>query len=422
MLPWLVLALTVSGFLFGAWFVLVVLFTPAVHYHVRKRMDVGSPEFVHLAQSTCQSALYQGNKITIFRNGDQFYPAMLEAIGSATVSVNLECYIFEAGPVGTQFVEALVARARAGALVTVVIDAVGGGGWNAATFDDLCQAGGRVEYYRSFRWYSLHRLNNRTHRELLVVDGRVAFIGGAGIADRWGAADKSQPQWRDTMARVEGPIVANIQAVFAENWLECSGEILTGDEYYPPLPVAGGTDAFVVKSSPSDRATSSRVIFQLLIEGAAQRLYINTPYFLPDRMLRAALVNAAARGVEIKIVVPGHRTDQQWVRIGSRRYYGQLLEAGVMMYEYERSMMHAKGMIVDDLWSILGSTNIDNRSFEHNDEVNIAMRDPAIVHRMCEDFEKDIEQSVEITMVKWRARPYWERLLGSTSWLLERQQ
>lgn len=419
--PWLVLTLTVAGFLFGTWFVLVLLFTPAVHYHVRKGLDVASAEFVHLAQSTCQSAVYPNNKVTIFRNGDQFYPAMLEAIGTATRSVNLECYIFEADNIGARFADALYARVRAGAIVTVVLDAVGSGRQRAAAFDDVCQAGGRVKYYQPVRWHSLHRLNNRTHREILVVDGRVAFVGGAGVADRW-ASDQSQPQWRDTMARIEGPIVANIQGVFAENWLECSGEILTGDEFYPSLTPAGDTTAFVVKSSPSDRATASRVIFQLLIESAAKRLYINTPYFLPDRMLRAALVAAAVRGVEIKIVVPGHHTDQQWVRIGSRRYYGQLLEAGVRMYEYERSMMHAKGMIVDDLWSILGSTNIDNRSFEHNDEVNIAMRDPAIVHRMCEDFEKDLEQSEEITMARWRARPYWERLLGSGGWVLERQQ
>jgi cardiolipin synthase A/B len=417
---WLNLTLTVGGLLFVTWFVVVLLLTPAVAYRVHKRIDADSESFLRLLHSTCQAQLYHDNRITIFRNGDRFYPAMIDAIRSATRSVDLECYIFEDGATGKLFVDVLCERLRAGVVVTVVLDAIGSSGWSGDALATLRDAGGRIEYYRSIKWYSLHRLNNRTHREILVVDGRLAFVGGAGVADRWHMRT-SEPQWRDTMACVEGPITAGLQAVFAENWLECCGEILTGEEFFPPLSPAGTTTAFVVKSSPSDRATISRVVFQLLIEGATRSLHINTPYFLPDRMLRTALVNAARRGVEITIIVPGAHMDQGLVRIASRRFYGQLLEAGIKIYEFQTGMMHAKIMIVDDLWSTLGTTNFDNRSFEHNDEVNIAMRDPEIARRLFEDFAADVEQSAEITLAGWRARPYWERLLGTGGWILERQ-
>ena len=202
------------------WSFLVALFTPAVEYHVRARVDATSDEFLYLLQSTCQSELYHGNRVAIFRNGDRFYPAMLDAIRGATRSVCLECYIFEGGHWGRQFMDLLCERARAGVVVTVTVDAIGGTGWKNASFTELKEAGGRIAYYQSFKWYrSLRQLNNRTHREMLVVDGRVAFVGGAGIADRWGMRT-SDPQWRDTMARVDGPVVSAIQAVFAENWLE----------------------------------------------------------------------------------------------------------------------------------------------------------------------------------------------------------
>jgi cardiolipin synthase len=345
----------------------------------------------------------------------------MEAIDAAERSIDLECYIFEDGHYGRQFVQRLCERARTGVVVTVVLDAIGTSGWRAAVLSELSKAGGRIEYYRAIRWYSLHRLNNRTHRELLVVDGRVAFVGGAGIADRWGMPT-TEPQWRDTTVRLEGPIVAGIQAVFAENWLECCGEILTGDEFFPRLGTCGDTTGFVVKSSPADRATASRVVFQLLIESASHSVLISTPYFLPDRRLRAALVANARRGASITIVVPGPRTDQRWVRIASRRYYGELLSAGIRIFEFQPAMLHAKIMIVDRLWSIVGTTNIDNRSFEHNDEVNVALCDRAVAARLLEDAETDLEQSVEITLDRWHARPLWERLVGSGGWILERQQ
>ena len=417
------LYVTVIGALFLTWFVLVLLFTPALNYRVRSRVPVSSPDFLHLLESTCQAATHGGNGAEVFTNGTCFYPAMLDAIRKAERSVNLECYIFTSGEVGDEFVRALADRSRAGVVVTVVADAIGSSGLSSAEINTLADAGCRLEWYQPLTWYRLARLNNRTHREILVVDGRVAFVGGAGIADWWKkATGPDRPAWRDTMVRLEGPIVAALQGVFVENWLECCGEILSGPEFFPEVPRAGDTTAIVVKSSPSDRATVSRVAFQVLIEGAEKDVRIATPYFLPDRTLRAALAKTAKRGVRLTIVVPGPRTDQRWVRIASRRMYGQLLGAGVRIFEYEPSMTHVKTLLVDDHWAIVGTTNVDNRSFEHNDEINVALLDETINKRLLKDFERDVESSREITLDEWKRRPFWERMIGPVVWILERQQ
>ncbi len=271
-------------------------------------------------------------------------------------------------------------------------------------------------------WYRLHRLNNRTHRELMVVDGLVAFTGGAGIADWWLRPTRGKPEWRDTMARIEGPIVGALQGVFAENWLECCGEVLTSPRHWPPLAEAGPVDAMLVKSSPSDRATVSRVMFQSLIEGAVAGIDISTPYFLPDEALRLALVRAAQRGVRVRVVVPGPHTDQRLVRLASRRKFGTLLASGVRIFEYRPAMTHVKALIVDDAWALLGTTNVDNRSFEHNDEINVAFRGTDVSARLRRDFEADVAASDEITIDGWHSRPLMEKLVGPICWILERQQ
>jgi cardiolipin synthase len=265
-------------------------------------------------------------------------------------------------------------------------------------------------------------LNNRTHRELLVVDGDIAFVGGAGVADWWAGPHKKKPMWRDMMARVEGPMVAKIQGVLAENWLECCGEIMTGPETYKPYHAAGDVAGFVIKSSPSDRSTASRALFQTLVEAANTSVVISTPYFLPDRAFRDAIRRTADRGVKFVVLVPGRPTDQRWVRLASRRMYGQMLQAGVKIFEYEAGMTHVKALIVDELWAVLGTTNFDNRSFEHNDEVNVVFRDATIAARVSADFQADLGQSREITLAIWRGRPLWEKLIGTVAWILERQQ
>jgi cardiolipin synthase A/B len=416
------LYLTIIGGAFIAWLILVVLFTPHIPYHIEGDLDATSEHFVRVLESTCLVTLKDGNKVEVFTNGSAFYPAMLDAIRGARETINLECYIFKKGKIGDAFVEALTERARAGVRVTVVLDAIGSLGTFRETAAPLREAGCRIEAYQAMTWYRLSRLNNRTHREILVVDGRVAFVGGAGVADWWAEGDGRKPMWRDMMARVEGPVVPDIQGVAAENWLECCGEILTGPETYKAYERADGVQAFVLKSSPSDRSTVSRVLFQTLIEAANTRVRISTPYFLPDKAFRRALVRTARRGVDISVVVPGPTTDQRWVRLASRRMYGQLLEAGIRIYEYEPGMTHVKMLVVDDLWSAIGTTNLDNRSFEHNDEVNLTCRSEAVAARLSADNEADIGRSRALTLDGWRRRPVWEKLLGSIAWVLERQQ
>jgi cardiolipin synthase len=366
--------------------------------------------------------LHHGNAVTIYTDGAEFYPAMLEAIRSATRSVNFECYIFQPGRIADGFIDALGDRARKGLNVTIVVDAIGSFHLWGRPVRRLREAGCRIEAYQRLRWYSLARINNRTHRELLVVDGRTAFVGGAGVADWWAFPRGRRPPWRDTMAKLEGPVVAALQGVAAENWLECCGEIMTGPEYFPNLEAAGHTTAFVIRSSPSDRATTSRVAFQLLMEGADEEVRISTPYFLPDRALRRAMREIAGRGVAITVIVPGRHTDQRWVRLASRRMWGELLKEGIRIFEYTRTMTHAKVLIVDSLWSVLGTTNIDNRSFEHNDELNVAMQDHSVAERLLVDYRRDLDDSREITFDEWRRRPLWEKIAGPFIWILERQQ
>lgn len=412
----------IVGIAFVVWLALVILFTPRIDYRVSTPLRPDSDDFLRVIQSTCQATVHCHNRVEILTNGAQFYPAMRDAILRASGSVNLEAYILQPGEAADMLVDAMVARARDGVDVRLVLDAIGSSGLRGPTAQRLSEAGCRVCFYQSLTWYRLHRLNNRTHRELLIVDGRVAFTGGAGVADWWYKPEGRRPAWRDTMARIEGPIVAALQGVFAENWLECGGEILTSPRDWPTLEPAGAADAMLVKSSPSDRATSSRVVFQMLIQGAVSAIDISTPYFLPDRALRRALVRAARRGVRIRVIVPGRHSDQRLVRLASRRMYGELLDGGVQLYEYRSVMTHVKALMVDGTWAVIGTTNIDNRSFEHNDEVNVAFRDAAVTTRLRRDFESDLAASDEVTPEVWRARSPIEKLVGPVCWILERQQ
>jgi cardiolipin synthase len=413
---------TIIAVAFLVWLTLVILFTPRIDYRVSTPLRPDSDEFLHVVQVTCQAAVHFHNRVEILTNGAQFYPAMRDAILQATGSVNLEAYIFHPGDAADMLIDAMVARAREGVEVRLVLDAIGSSGMRGRTADRLREAGCKVFFYQPLTWYRLHRLNNRTHRELLIIDGRIAFTGGAGVADWWYKPEGRTPAWRDTMARIEGPIAAALQGVFAENWLECGGEILTSPRDWPALDPAGGVEAMLVKSSPSDRATSSRVVFQMLIEGAVSEIDISTPYFLPDRALRRALIRAARRGVRIRVVVPGRHTDQGLVRLASRRMYGELLEGGVQMHEYRSAMTHVKTLSVDGTWAVIGTTNVDNRSFEHNDEINVAFRAAEVTTRLRRDFESDLAGSDNVTLKVWQGRSAFEKLVAPVCWILERQQ
>jgi cardiolipin synthase len=416
------LYLTIIGGAFIAWLIIAALFTPHIPYHIEADVDACSEHFLRVLESTCQTHLEPGNHVEILTDGDVFYPTMLEAIRGARETINMECYIFKKGAIGDAFIEALCDRAKAGVRVTLVMDAIGSFGAFRKAAKPLRAAGCRVAAYQRFTWYRLSRLNNRTHRELMVVDGSVAFVGGAGVADWWAKPTRGKPLWRDMMARIEGPVVADIAGVLAENWVECFGEILTGADTYKPRRTVGSVAAFAIKSSPADRATVSRVLFQTLIEGSNAKVRVSTPYFLPDKAFRRGIQRTVGRGVDMVVIVPGSHTDQRWVRLASRRMYGQMLEAGMRIFEYERGMTHVKSLIVDDLWAVIGTTNLDNRSFEHNDEVNVAFRDAGVSARLTEDFDRDLSYSREITLRDWRRRPLWEKLIGSVAWVLERQQ
>jgi cardiolipin synthase len=362
--------------------------------------------------------------VEVLTNGEVFYEAELEAIRAARESVNIEAYIFQKGELTKRFVDALAERARAGVKVRLVLDAIGSFATWESYFKELCAAGGRVCWYHPLRWNTLARINNRTHREIIVVDGQIGFVGGAGFADHWYKGDEKKPRWRDTMFRVEGDPVASIQAGFVENWLESSGEILTGKEYFPHGEIPHEMKTLVVDSSPTTgSSTRARILYQTLLASAHKSILITTPYFLPDRSARAEMVRALReRDVEIKIIVPGKHTDHLLTRRSSRRLFGDLLKAGARIYEYEAAMIHAKTMVVDDLWSVVGSTNFDNRSFGLNDEINLAARDEALAARLKEDFATDLAESNEVTYEQWQRRSIFERAHEWLGSVLERQQ
>jgi len=414
--------LALIGSIFVAWFLVVVLFAPHIPYTLHTRLDCASADFIYSLEHVTLSSVHYDSRFDVLTNAGQFYPAMLEAIAKAQHSINMECYIFRPDETGRTFMNAMMERARAGVAVTLVVDAVGSFRFGLSAIREMRDAGCDVELYQRLKWYRLARLNNRTHRELLIVDGRVAFIGGAGIADHWSKGERGKRPWRDTMARVTGPVVSSIQGVFAENWVECRGEILCGRDYFPDLDKCGETSAILIKSSPADRATACRVVFQMLIESASRQIRITTPYFLPDKSLRQALIACARRGVKIDIIVPGSHTDQRWVRLASRKKYSELLHAGIRIFEYRAGMTHAKVLNVDDIWTVLGTTNFDNRSFEHNDEVNVAIRDDQISARLTSDFQRDLESCEEVTLETWNRRPLFEKLVEPIAWILERQQ
>jgi cardiolipin synthase len=409
-----------------AFMLVLALFTPGIAYKVSGAgsLDLDSEGFLRMVEAITDAQVRRPSAVEVLTNGEVYFEAELEAISRAERSVNLEAYIFQRGEVASRFVRALAERARAGVEVRLVLDAVGSFASWQSYFKELTDAGGRVGWYHPLRWHTWPRFNNRTHRELIIVDGRVGFVGGSGVADHWLLPQKGQRRWRDTMFRVEGDLVLGLQATFVENWLEASGEVLAGEDYFPSLgDVEGGTSAFVVNSSPtSGGSTRVRILYQTLLAAARESVLITTPYFLPDRSARREMVRALGRGVRIEIVTPGVHSDHLLTRTSSRRLYGDLLRAGARVHEYQPGMIHAKTMVVDGAWAVVGTTNFDNRSFGLNDEVNIAAFDRRLSARVAEDFARDRAESREMSYEEWRGRPLWERAYEQLGRLLERQQ
>lgn len=423
--PFWFFVLAVVVIIWQSFLLVMALFAPAMRYQVERfeAPPIDSDRFLETLEALTDAQVNEHSSLTVLTNGEQFYEAELQAIRGATQSVNLEAYIFQRGGVASRFLEALAERARAGVKVNLVLDAIGSFSTSRGYCRELVDAGGRVEFYHPFSWRSVASINNRTHRELLVVDGRCGFIGGAGIADHWLLKKKNHPRWRDTVVQVEGDIVSNLQATFAENWLESSGEVIFGEEYFPHVSNAGTSKAMVINSSPSaGGSTRARILFQALVSASRRSIRITTPYFLPDNSMLRELVRAVQRGVQVEIIVPGKKSDHALTRSSSRRLYGTLLRAGARIYEYQPAMIHAKVLVVDDLWSVAGSTNCDNRSFGINDEVNLAACDPETAEDLGRDFAADIADSKLVTFAEWKRRPLTERLHEAVGWALQRQQ
>ena len=403
------------------------LFAPGLGYKISpvNADDNTSDEFLRVLEPLTDSKVQRNIALTVLTNGENFYQEELRAIAAAQRSINLEAYILQKGDIAQQYVDALTERARAGVKVRAVLDGLGSAGVTEKYFAKLKQAGGKVAWYNNAKWYKLPHYNNRSHREVLVIDGRLAFVGGAGVADHWYKGKGRHPRWRDTMVKVEGPSVGNLQATFAENWLEACGEVLTGPDDFPATPPAAADNAaLVVNSTPSaGGSTRARILFQMLIASARKSIHITTPYFLPDHAMMHELLKAInERAVEVKLLVPGKRSDHLLTRSSSRFGYGKLLRADAAIFEYQPAMIHAKIMLIDRLWAVVGSTNFDNRSFGLNDEVNLAVRDANFVERLERDFAGDLAQSERITYDQWRRRSVLERAPELLGWVLERQQ
>jgi cardiolipin synthase A/B len=371
---------------------------------------VDEPQFARAMNALFGPPLVAGNRVASLYNGHQIFEAMLEDIGHATKSVTFETYIYWSGDVGQRFTSALVDRARHGVKVHLIIDAVGSGKLDLVQLQAMRAAGAEVEKYQPIHWYSLDRINNRTHRKLLVVDGRIGFTGGVGIADKWDGDAQDADHWRDTQFRVIGPVVAQMQATFVEHWLTTRGDLLQGPDYFPALEPEGPATAQMVRSSFDDGTESIRLMYLLSIASARKSLLIANSYFVPDELSVETLLAARARGVDVELLVPGAEIDSQVTRAASRRRWAPLLEAGIAIYEFQPTMFHCKVMVVDDLWVSVGSTNFDNRSFRLNAEANLNALDPELAHRERAAFERDRLRARRITLEEWRHRPRLDRI------------
>lgn len=395
--------------------------TKVVRQDIEHAYGVGSPAFIRSMNSLLGPSLIDGNRVTPLYNGDQIFPAMLGAIARARRSICFETYIYWSGDVGQRFSDALCERAKAGVKVHVVLDWVGSGRMDQSMLDTMEQAGVEIEKYHPPRWYTIGRFNNRTHRKLLVIDGTVGFTGGVGIADKWDGHAQDIEHWRDSHFQLEGPAVAQMQAAFMDNWLETRGVLLHGNDYFPALEPAGNQVAQVFRSSATDGSESVRLMYLLSIASAKRSVLIANAYFVPDAFAVRELVQAAQRGVTVELIVPGQKTDAVVVRWASRALWGELLQAGVKIYEYQPTMYHVKVMSVDDCWTTVGSTNFDNRSFRLNAEANLNILDGDFARAQGRAFIEDRKHSREVTYAMWKKRPLLERI-GERFSLLFRPQ
>ena len=379
-------------------------------------MIVGEPSFFPTIAAHTDAPILTGNKIDVLLNGEQTFPAMLKAIRGAKKSITYTQYLYQDGAIAYEIAEALAERCRAGLTVKILLDSHGGGKIPEDIPQLLIDAGCHLEWFRRIRLFQfitpweLLNYNYRSHRRILVVDGAIGFTGGHGVAEEWTGDGRTEGKWRDTDARIEGPIVQQLQAAFVESWRETTGHVLGGELYFPVLKPVGKVNAQIVKSSPLGGTYESYMLLLLSITSARKTIHISNPYFLPDERMQQALLNAVKRGVSVVVLTPG-KIDHKLVYWASRRGFEPLLLGGIQIYEYQVALMHAKTMVVDGVWAHVGTTNLDNRSFALNEEINLIAYDHETAAELEKAFAEDLKYSKKLTYEAWKARPWREKFL-----------
>ena len=376
---------------------------------IEHRHAISDPQFRREMSVLLGPAIVQGNHVTALQNGDEIFPAMLQAIHSAQTSITFETYIYWSGEIGKEFSQALSERARAGVPVSVIIDWVGSAKMEQSLLDSMQAAGVRVHRYRPLHWYNLGRMNNRTHRKLLVVDGLIGFTGGVGIADQWTGDGGDPEHWRDSHFRIEGPAVAQFQAAFNDNWIKATGQVLNGPSYFPPLQKEGEMGAHVFIASPSGGSESMHLMYLLAIAAANSTIDLAASYFVPDRLLIEALIAARGRDVRGRILLPGPYMDAVTVKVASKADWGTLLHAGAEIHVYQPTMLHTKLLVIDSEFVSVGSTNFDIRSIRLNDEASLNIYNNQFATEMTTVFEADLLEAEPYSLARWNSRPLRER-------------
>jgi cardiolipin synthase len=399
-------------------------FSPHSHaalYALDPDFDAESVEFRATMAGMTGMPLVEGNCVEIYNNGDEFYPAMLEAIESARYSVTMEQFIFWDGQVGRRFAEAFAEKAREGVPVKLLVDAIGSSTLTEEALAILQAGGCQLAWFRPIHWYTLDRANQRTHRKSVIVDGHIAFTGGAGLADHWLGTAANEHEWRDMQIRVAGPAVTVQQSGFARNWLISTGEILSGREFFPEPHAAGDVEIQTILSSPISGACAAATMHLIAVNCAQRNLYIANPYFIPDSRFIDMLAQACLRGVSVTVIVAGKHNDTWWARQNGLRLYGELLRAGVDIYEYQPTMLHQKLMVVDGVWATIGTANFDSRSFALSEETNICFHDRALVQNLQAVFLTDLARCNKVELSDWRGRGFWQKTKERFASLIEDQ-
>jgi cardiolipin synthase A/B len=392
-----------------------------IEQQLPKLYEADDGEFRRSLSALLGPPIVEGNKVDTLLNGDEIFPAMLAAIHSAKSTITFETYIYWSGSIGQEFVDALTERAAAGVKIHVLLDWVGSAKMEKSLLDALEAAKIEVERFHEPHWSNWDQMNNRTHRKLLVVDGRIGFTGGVGIADQWRGQARNKDEWRDSHYRVEGPVVAQMQSVFLDNWMRATGKVLHGEAYFPALKPVGPYAAQMFSSSPSGGSESMQLMYLLSITAARKSIDLANSYFVPDEMTIKTLIDAARRGVKVRVLTPNENIDSEVVRKSSRGSWGPMLEAGIEISEYQPTMFHVKGIVVDGIFSSVGSTNFDNRSFRLNDEANLNVMNTEFGRIQQQVFEADWAKARRITLQAWQSRPLSERMLERLAVLLNAQ-